>query len=385
MLVKWNLWWRRWLGVCRNWFALRNTTSWLLALLWSLYFRRWSAWKSLQKCEPLGGHITKDAWFLQVELTPLYPPITLNSIRSIPIKHNKCLEQPWQETTAADVWLQPLWFSPKPPDPPSKSTSTDCWAFAWDWLWATFPPCWPLLAAWGSDWSHFLNWSRSKWYCLWTSSSFLCSFFTSDHQCIQRERERVDLQDLQQYWSCCRPYISELFAARVYVLCGDVHYLDVGDLWLFGSGLEILPRVPHVGLTPSCWQNILSGESDIGTVQTAQSRTPSISIQHSQKNHPQQTDHVKFPRRVSKIFIVCHDYRLDRAEQHLDKTVIFWAKAALSGTEMPLGLQDLSMAPFNRYTQILHLAIEKSVNIGMFLFPKKMNKHGTMLHPFPFW
>ena len=244
---------------------------------------------------------------------PISPYHILNSMPSIPIKHNTCLEQPWQETTAADVWLRPLWFSPKPPDPPSKSTSTDCWAFAWDWLWATFPPCWPLLAAWGSDWSHFLNWSRSKWYCLWTSSSFLCSFFTSDHQCIQRERERVDLQDLQQYWSCCRPYISELFAARVYVLCGDVHYLDVGDLWLFGNGLEILPRVPHVGLTPSCWQNILSGESDIGTVQTAQSRTPSISIQHSQKSHPQQTDHVKFPRRVSKtlrfsLFVIIIDW-----------------------------------------------------------------------------
>ena len=129
----------------------------------------------------------------------------------------------------------------------------------------------------------------------------------------ERERERVDLQDLQQYWSCCRPYISELFAARVYVLCGDVHYLDVGDLWLFGNGLEILPRVPHVGLTPSCWQNILSGESDIGTVQTAQSRTPSISIQHSQKSHPQQTDHVKFPRRVSKtlrfsLFVIIIDW-----------------------------------------------------------------------------
>ena len=120
---------------------------------------------------------------------PISPYHILNSMPSIPIKHNTCLEQPWQETTAADVWLRPLWFSPKPPDPPSKSTSTDCWAFAWDWLWATFPPCWPLLAAWGSDWSHFLNWSRSKWYCLWTSSSFLCSFFTSDHQCIQRERE----------------------------------------------------------------------------------------------------------------------------------------------------------------------------------------------------
>ena len=131
---------------------------------------------------------------------------------SIPIKHNTCLEQPWQETTAADVWLRPLWFSPKPPDPPSKSTSTDCWAFAWDWLWATFPPCWPLLAAWGSDWSHFLNWSRSKWYCLWTSSSFLCSFFTSDHQCIQRERESrptgssavlILLQTLHQWTICC--------------------------------------------------------------------------------------------------------------------------------------------------------------------------------------
>ena len=65
---------------------------------------------------------------------PISPYHILNSMPSIPIKHNTCLEQPWQETTAADVWLRPLWFSPKPPDPPSKSTSTDCWAFAWDWL-----------------------------------------------------------------------------------------------------------------------------------------------------------------------------------------------------------------------------------------------------------
>ena len=128
-------------GLCRNWFALRNTTSWLLALLWSLYFRRWSASVDVWAA----GLPRKDVvGFLQVELTPL-SHIELY----IPIKHTnviKCSEQPWQETTAVDVWLRPLSFSPRPLDPPLKSTSTDCWAFAWDWQWATFPPCWPLVA-----------------------------------------------------------------------------------------------------------------------------------------------------------------------------------------------------------------------------------------------
>lgn len=139
---------RRWVTLLRHWFALRNTTSWTLALLYSLYFRSlaWDFWKSsgndrserkvqtafafrhrkgllaithrcFQHCEMLSAHLLRQ-WFTDY------------------------IRQLNQVTTTADVSWPHLIFSRKPLDRPSMWTSTDCWVFAWVWRSATSQLCW---------------------------------------------------------------------------------------------------------------------------------------------------------------------------------------------------------------------------------------------------